>query len=366
MASVASAAVQSAVAGIDAAAGALVRAGVALAGGASSDTPVSPLSEEPSAIVLKLRDGEGWREERRVPGAGVPFRDVLLVKERRVQGPEMVVLPAGEFMMGSPPDEERWNGYKGEEEPQHRVRIATPFAVGRFAVTRGEFRAFVQATNHPMPDEAWTFEKEGFFGSPEAKLRKGRGWLNPGYRQDDQHPVVCVSWDDARAYVKWLNTLVIGNEAAPYRLPSEAEWEYACRGTSKLLGTATTPFWWGRSISTSQANYDGNFTYSGGKKGKYWQRTLRVESFQPNPWGLYQVHGNVWEWCQDNWHPDYNGAPVEGSVWAGGEHGSRVLRGGSWLNNPRNLRAAQRDDNTPDDRDSGLGFRVARTLIHTP
>jgi formylglycine-generating enzyme required for sulfatase activity len=134
-------------------------------------------------------------------------------------------------------------------------------------------------------------------------------------------------------------------------------WEYCCRA-----GT-TTAFWWGNSISTGQANYNGNHTYGSGSKGEYRQQTLPVDSFEANPWGLYQVHGNVWEWCQDNWHPNYQGAPQDGSVWAGGDATYRVLRGGSWNNTPDNLRSSNRNNNQPTNRNNNVGFRLASTLI---
>jgi formylglycine-generating enzyme required for sulfatase activity len=164
--------------------------------------------------------------------------------------------------------------------------------------------------------------------------------------------VIDVNWEDAQAYCRWL-TAVTGKH---YRLPSEAEWEYSCRA-----GT-DTPFWWGWSISASKANYDGNYTY-GGVRGKYRQRTVRVESFEANPWGLYQVHGNVWEWCQDIWHETYAGAPDDGSPWLQGVDASRrVLRGGSWFYNPQYLRSASRNKYTTDGRFNYFGFRVVRML----
>ena len=232
------------------------------------------------------------------------------------------------------------------EGPQHKVTIAKPFAVGRFAVTRGEFGAFVNETGYSVPDEAYTFE------GGKYELRKGRSFRNPGFAQDDSHPVVCVNWDDAKAYVQWLS----GKTGKDYRLLSEAEWEYACRAGTQ------TPFWWGSSISTEQANYDGNYTFGGGKKGEYRQRTVPVKSFQPNPWGLYQVHGNVWEWCEDCWNENYNDAPGDGSAWTTGDSGFRSLRGGSWDSDPQFLRAGARDGrNSQSYRDSYAGFRLART-----
>jgi formylglycine-generating enzyme required for sulfatase activity len=126
----------------------------------------------------------------------------------------------------------------------------------------------------------------------------------------------------------------------------------------------TTPFWWGSSITPSQANYNGNSVYAGGgMKGEWRQATVLVANFEANPWGLYNVHGNVWEWCEDIWHETYNGAPLDGSVWYhGGDDSCRVVRGGAWNDHPFFLRAAFRDGITSDDRLDYLGFRVARIL----
>ncbi|MGO9171506.1 MAG: formylglycine-generating enzyme family protein [Rhodomicrobium sp.] len=280
------------------------------------------------------------------PGSGEGFRDVAAP-----WCPEMVVAPAGSFMMGTAPAEidklskeyKDWAEYFNYEAPQHKVTIAKPFAVGRYAVTRGEFAAFVNETGHSVPDEAYTFE------GGKYELRKGRSFRNPGFAQDDSHPVVCVNWDDAKAYALWLS----GKTGKDYRLLSEGEWEYACRA-----GT-TTPFWWGSSISTEQANYDGNYTFGGGKKGEYRKKTMPVKSFQPNPWGLYQVHGNVWEWCEDCWNENHKNAPSDGSAQTTGDCSVHVVRGGSWGNDPQDLRAAFRDGDW--DRNGSAGFRLART-----
>jgi formylglycine-generating enzyme required for sulfatase activity len=251
-------------------------------------------------------------------------------------GPEMVVVPAGKFIMGSPDDEpDRFES----EGPQHEVTFAQPFAVGRHAVTRGEFAAFVNATSRKTDDR----------------------WRNPGFKQDDSHPVVCVSWDDAEAYASWLAEVT----GRPYRLLTEAEWEYVARA-----GT-TTPFWWDSSITPAQANYDGNYVYEGGgSKGEYRRGTVPVGSFDPNPWGLYNVHGNVWEWCEDTWHDNYKGAPSDGSAWLpkrtgrrrSNQSSSRVVRGGAWDDDPRFLRAAYRYRYHTELRDDYCGFRLGRTL----
>jgi formylglycine-generating enzyme required for sulfatase activity len=252
--------------------------------------------------------------------------------------PEMVVVPAGEFLMGSTPleiaaltkefpnDADWWE----TEEPQHEVTIARPFAVGRYAVTFAEWDACVAdggCNGHQPRDEGW-----------------GRGKL----------PVIDVNWDDAKAYAAWLSR----KTGKTYRLLSEAEREYATRAGM------TTTFWFGASISTSQANYDGNYTLAGGAKGEYREKTVPVDSFAPNPWGLYNVHGNVWEWAEDCWHDTYQGAPSDGSAWttACTDGSRRVFRGGSWFDVPRELCAAFRSGGSTLVRFDYLGFRLARTF----
>jgi formylglycine-generating enzyme required for sulfatase activity len=236
--------------------------------------------------------------------------------------PEMVVVPAGSFTMGSPKSEA---GRFNDEGPQHTVAFGQPFAVGRFAVT--------------------------FEGWDACVADRGCG----GYRPDDQGwgrgqlPVINVSWDDAKAYAAWLSR----RTGKSYRLLSEAEREYVTRA-----GT-TTLFWWGSTISTGQANYDGSYSRP---KGEYRQRTVPVDSFQPNAWGLYQVHGNVWEWTGDCYHDSYGGALRNGSARTTGDCSLRVVRGGSWIDNPGDLRAALRGRITIGVREDYLGFRVGRTL----
>jgi formylglycine-generating enzyme required for sulfatase activity len=232
--------------------------------------------------------------------------------------PEMIIVPAGSFLMGSPDGEGN-----DRERPRHEVTIGNPFAVGISPVTRGEFATFVHATKHKIKG-------------------KKPSWRDPGFPQDDDHPVVYVSWHDAQAYVAWLSERSGGKA---YRLLSEAEWEYCCRaGTTSAYSTGDT-------ITAEQANFGGS---SSG--------TTPISKFAPNPWGLHDMHGNVWEWCEDNWHPTYQGAPEDGSAWKGGETSFRVLRGGSWDEDPRFLRSALRGRDQPVVRDRDAGFRVARTL----
>lgn len=238
--------------------------------------------------------------------------------------PDMVVVPAGTFTMGSPEGEPKRTSFEG---PQHEVTFARNFAVGRFEVTFDEWDACVAdgGCDGYKPDSAgW-----------------GRG----------RQPVIYVSWNDAKAYVAWLTK----KTSRPYRLLSEAEREYVTRA-----GT-TTPFWWGNSISTSQANYNGT-PYTNGPRGEYRGHTVPVDSFAPNPWDLYQVHGNVYEWTDDCWHENYQGAPTDGSAWTGGDCGTRAIRGGSWDYNGEYLRSASRLGYAVDTRANWLGFRVGRTL----
>jgi formylglycine-generating enzyme required for sulfatase activity len=282
---------------------------------------------------------KGWKRAAEPPPddhlpVGAIFQDAPFA-------PEMVVVPSGEFWMG-PPDGS--GGDRGDVEevdraksegPRHRVTIAQPFAIGRFAVT---FEEWDWAQAHPE----WR-KRSGLKPRQPDDRKWGRG----------RHPVINVSWTNAQGYCRWL-TAVTGK---PYRLLSEAEWEYCCRA-----GT-DTPFWWGASISTVRANYDGNYTYGGGPKGEYRERTVQVDSFEANPWGLYQMHGNVWEWCEDVWHPDYKEAPDDGSPWRqGGDQSLRVLRGGSWDIYPRVCRSALRNGIRPSSRVYDSGFRLARTL----
>ena len=289
---------------------------------------------------------DGWF----LPGAGKIewFQDLP-------GGPEMVVVPAGGFTMGSPEGEiGRWSAEELEKydwmgaEEQHAVTVSRPFAVGRHAVTRGQFSAFVAATGHKTDGGAYVWKGGKVVHDPKAS------WRNPGFTQDDSHPVVCVSWEDAKAYTDWLSKQTV----KPYRLLSEAEWEYVARAGS------LTPFWFGDAITTDQANYDGTHAYGlHGVKGAYRKATLPVGSFAANQWGLFQVHGNVWEWCEDVWHKTYDGAPVDGSAWRqGGDPGRRVVRGGSWYLGPDNLRSAFRGWNSSVLRNFNLGFRVGRTL----
>mgnify|MGYP001765756183 CR=1 FL=1 len=239
--------------------------------------------------------------------------------------PDMVRLPGGRFLMGSPESEP---GRFDNEGPQHWVQVPA-FEIGRYPVTFAQWKACVAAggCTHIPDDAGW-----------------GRG----------QRPVINVSWEDAHEYVRWL----CRETGERWRLPTEAEWEYAARA-----GT-TTPFSTGNCITTSQANYDGSFDYNdcGAKTGLYVSKTQPVGSYPPNPWGLYDLHGNIWEWVEDCYHDNYVGAPTDGSPWTQGSCQKRVLRGGSWYFYPRNLRCAYRYRSGSNIQGYDFGFRVARTL----
>jgi formylglycine-generating enzyme required for sulfatase activity len=197
--------------------------------------------------------------------------------------PELVIVPPGRFMMGSTKPEHRWAMEQGvawewvdPEKPQHRVVIPRPFAIGKHNVIRGQFAAFVEATAHDMSGGC------GIYTGSHWEKSSSADWCSPGFEQTNQHPVVCVSWEDVKAYVEWL-----GKETGQlYRLPSEAEWEHACRaGTTTATGGVTIP------RRPEQANFGMNV-----------RRTTEVGTYPPNPWGLHDMHGNVWEWVEDCWN----------------------------------------------------------------
>lgn len=240
------------------------------------------------------------------------------------EGPEMVVVPSGEFWMGSPVDEP---GRFTEEGPRHTVRIARLFALGKYAVTFEEFDQFLKATGYDLELDDWGW---------------GRG----------RRPAIGVNWQHAQDYLAWLAAETGGE----YRLPSEAEWEYGCRaGTER-------PFCTGRTITTQQANFNGGFTYNRSPQGENRQGTVLVGTFPANAWGLHEMHGNVFEWCDDCWNKNYEGAPPDGSAWRTGNCADRVFRGGSWGSRPGFVRSAFRNKNHTGYRFYNVGFRVARSL----
>ncbi|MEM6625114.1 MAG: formylglycine-generating enzyme family protein [Pseudomonadota bacterium] len=267
--------------------------------------------------------------------------------------PEMLVVPPGAFLMGSPEDEE---GRDPDEGPQRDVRIDYPFAAARFETTLAEFQRFMKETGH-APAGGCVADSNGdglLSDEPEAN------WSNTGFEQSDAQPAACVSWNDAQAYVHWLSR----KTGETYRLLSEAEWEYAARA-----GT-TSAYFWGSSAdagcaymngadATAKRSYPGWTTVS---CDDGYLNTSPVGSFNANAFGLYDMTGNVSEWTEDCWNESYSGAPINGSAWISGECSRRVLRGGSWSGYPRSLRSALRGWNSTSDRYDHVGFRVARTL----
>ena len=276
--------------------------------------------------------------------------------------PEMVAVPSGSFLMGSPSYE---GGRRDNEGPQRRVVFNRGFAVGRFPVTVDEFRAFVYATGHRMGDVC-----NGGDGSLERSLGSFESppGFAPGFTQSGKHPVVCVSWYDAKAFVVWLSK----KTNKTYRLLTEAEREYVARA-----GT-TTPFWWGSGITPSQALYDTRLMQAPASGNAVFSRpmaklelnlaraeppigsTAAVDQYQPNDWGLYQVHGNIAEWTEDCWTPTIASSSSSPAAVSVENCSTHVLRGGAWSYPPAALRAAFREYAPSDGRYNHVGFRVAR------
>jgi formylglycine-generating enzyme required for sulfatase activity len=275
--------------------------------------PGLPFQEPPRKVVNPMETEEKAAAGQVAPSGTLPeigkqFRDCDAC-------PQMVAVPAGFFTMGSPQSEEGWSS---DEGPQHDVTLPK-FALSQNEVTFDEWDACVKSggcNRYEPSDQGW-----------------GRG----------RRPVINVSWDDAKAYVAWLSK----ETSQPYRLLSEAEWEYAARAKK------TTRYWWGNDLPTPE---QANFGWNVGK-------TSEVGAYPANPLGLYDMNGNVWEWVEDCWHDSYKGAPPkDGSAWTSGDCSRRVLRGGSWGLTPEYLRSAFRLGFFREVRSGGIGFRVARTL----
>ncbi len=269
---------------------------------------------------------------------------------------EMVSIKGGTFLMGSPDTEkERDSG----ESPQHRVTVQ-PFFLGKYPITQAQWQAVMgnnpaefKGNNRPVENLSWNNALwQTLMGKNPAEFMGN----NPAEFKENNRPVENVSWNDAVKFCQKLSQITGRN----YRLPSEAEWEYACRA-----GT-TTPFHFGETITPDLANYYGNYTYASEPKGQYRKQTTDVGSFPPNAFGLYDMHGNVCEWCQDIWHENYNGATSDGSAWeSGGDSNRRLQRGGSWNYFPSYCRSATRDSYGPDNRHYNIGFRVALVPART-
>lgn len=287
-----------------------------------------PASEAGRNARTRLADIPGYRLARG-PLATLPpgseFRDCEVC-------PSMVIVPAGKGLVGSPAGEA---GRSDDESPQHAVNVSRPFALARHEVSYAEWDACVRARACAAPaDPGW-----------------GRG----------ARPVVNVSWQDARAYVTWLAR----KTGRPYRLPSEAEWEYAARGgvpQSRYWGDALERACMFANVYDVSASRKYNDQRPAFGCDDVHTETALGGQFKPNRFGLHDMLGNVWEWVSDCYHASYQGAPVDGSAWEHGECSSRVIRGGSWDNGPSDVRAARRAAHPVDTRIVDLGFRVARTL----
>ena len=273
--------------------------------------------------------------------------------DKPLKGMTFVTIPSGSFMMGS-------NEGGSDEKPVHNVNIKS-FYLMKTEVTVGQFRQFVNETGYKTDAEksggAYVYEGTQWTNKSDAN------WRNPYFHQNDNHPVVCVSWNDCKEFIRWLNQKDAGKN---YRLPTEAEWEYACgngnRHTKYSWGDGNPAGKQGGNVADKSAkrvflgwtifdDYDDGFVY-----------TAPAASFNANDFGLYDMTGNVWEWCEDWYHSSYGGSPTDGSAWLIPSSSSRILRGGSWSSNPSLCRSANRSRNDPGARVSGLGFRLARSL----
>jgi formylglycine-generating enzyme required for sulfatase activity len=244
------------------------------------------------------------------------------------------------------------------------VRIGYSFALGKHELTRGEFSRFASASGYKTEAEQAT--GCALLDGKTWAYDASKNWRNPGFTQTDNHPVVCLSWNDAQAYLAWLNKKAPGKG---FRLPSEAEWEYAAQAGQ------STRYPWGDDLTYSQICDFANgmdatgkaqipsITWTGANCSDGHAYTASAGSFKANAFGLYDMHGNAWEWVQDFWHENYQGAPTDGSAWvSGGNQARRVLRGGSWVLHSVALRSARRALFAPGNRDFNTGMRIARTL----
>lgn len=270
--------------------------------------------------------------------------------------PEMVLIPGGRLMMGVAPDEEAREGlaeaFRHRSQPQHGVDVQG-FSAGKFEVTRAQYRVFAQATGR---------SSDGCFIWSGTQVEKdpSKDWRNPGYPQDEQHPVACVSWEDASDYVRWLSK----QSGKNYRLLSEAEWEYAARA-----GTTMARFWGDAEDTscgyangadlTARVQVPGASNWDIAHCSDRYAYTAPVGSYRANLFGLYDMLGNVGEWTQDCWHVNYNGAPTDGRARTAGDCSQRVVRGGSWDDAPLGLRAGYRVGSATYIRVYSRGFRVA-------
>lgn len=321
---------------------------------AEAEGPLTPQQIAAYATAQAPRDGHSPLMNGSTPmaqPAGQVFRDCSSC-------PEMVAVPAGTFRMGSPTRE---IGRNENEEPRRQISIKS-LAIGRFEVTRGQFADFVNATRREMTNGCWLWTgARDDEGRPFAEWHPDRSWLDPGFAQSDNHPVTCVSWNDARAYVQWLSITT----GKPYRLLTEAEWEYAARAgsaTSFSFGSDTDALcrFGNGADQTLQRAFPGRVTANCNDGHLY---TAPVGSFAANGFGLYDMHGNVSEWVQDCFRLVYDTGRTDGrAVDPRVCRPYRTFRGGSWGSRPVFLRSAARFPAKADAANNTLGIRVARSL----
>lgn len=273
--------------------------------------------------------------------------------------PEMVVIPAGTFIMGPAAGEEaRESVPEGNRLGSTRqIVIGSPFAIGKYEITRAEFAAFVAATGRPAGTSCWGYDVAG-----KPVDIAGRSWRDPGFAQIGRDPVVCVSWYDAHAYAAWLRQLT----GKAYRLPSEAEWEYAARAGSQ----AARPWGESRDDACSYGNFADQTAFSTLDLENRPELVFRcsdghihtapVGSYRPNAFGLHDMLGNAWEWTEDCHNARYEGGPLDGAAWLAGDCASRMVRGSSWHSRPQFARSAFRVADPAANRYYDLGFRVSR------
>jgi len=273
--------------------------------------PIAQQTNPPSQQPPQKQEEGNWREPSTSLISGTVFRDTL---KDGTKGPEMVVVPSGSFTMG-----DLWGDGDDDEKPTHQVTIPRNFAIGKNEVTFEGYDQFAKSTGRNLPND----------------------W----YWGRSRRPVIDVSWDDAVAYAEWLSQ----QTGKRYRLPTEAEWEYAARSGGKEEKWA----------GTSDENQLGAYAWYDQNSGN---KTHPVGEKKPNGLGLYDMSGNVWEWCQDCWHKPYESAPNDGSAWTSVNCGSRVVRGGSWHFHPGRVRSAYRTGYFPDIRSYNVGFRLAQDL----
>jgi formylglycine-generating enzyme required for sulfatase activity len=275
--------------------------------------------------------------------------------------PELVVVPAGRFDMGSPAGEPEREGLSDsnaeDERPVHAVTIARPFAVGRYEITRGEYAAYVEDAKPPLGDKCWVLGGKG----PVFEEVSGRSWRDPLYAQTDREPVVCVSWDEAKAFADWLSR----RTGQRYRLPTDAEWEYAARAGAQTA----RPWGDGRDDTCGHANVrDAAFSKSTGLTEDVFNcddgavHTAVVGSFKANAFGLHDVIGNVAEWTADCHAPDYRKATTDGTALPDKPGCLRAFRAGGFSNTLSAQRSANRVRSPADSRRSNLGLRLAREM----